>query len=88
MFAWISPPLALLNIVWEIEKSSGNEKTVIRNEDYEIFLIELECENEIMKKTQEGLSIQTKKIRILENDEKGEKILRIISFSQEKIEAT
>jgi hypothetical protein len=51
-------------------------------------LIELECENEIMKKTQEGLSIQTKKIRILENDEKGKKILRIISFSQEKIEAT
>jgi hypothetical protein len=34
-----------------MEKSSGNEKTIIHNEDYEIFLNEIECENEVMKKT-------------------------------------
>jgi len=52
-----------------MEKSSGNEKTIIHNEDYEIFMNELECENEVMKKTYEGPSLQTKEIRIKKNDE-------------------
>jgi hypothetical protein len=34
-----------------MEKFSGNEKTITHNEDYEIFLNELECKNEVMKKT-------------------------------------
>ncbi len=53
MITWIFPPLALLNIVWNMEGSNGNENTLIWNESCERFLNEVTCENEIMEETQE-----------------------------------
>ncbi len=49
MFTWVSPLLALLNVLWKMKGSSGNENTLIQNEGCAMFLNEVKCENEIMK---------------------------------------
>jgi hypothetical protein len=53
LITWIFPPLALLNIVWNMEGSNGNENTLIWNESCERFLNEVTCENEVMEESQE-----------------------------------
>jgi hypothetical protein len=73
LFVWVSQPLALLNIVWKTERSIKNEKTLIQNENCEVFLNEVQCEDE---EIEEDPILQSKENRISKNDEKLKKKLR------------
>ncbi len=44
-------------------RSSGNEKTLIQNEDCEVYFNDVKCENEIMEGTQEDSSLQIRKVK-------------------------
>ncbi len=63
MFTWLSPLLALLNVVWKMEGFSGNENALIQNERSAMFWMKLNV-NEVMKKTQENQSLEIKESRI------------------------
>ncbi len=72
-FVYLSfSPLALLNAMWKIEGFSGNENALSQNEGCAMFLNEDKCENEVMKKTQEKQSLETKESRISKKYEKNE----------------
>ncbi len=70
LFVWVSPPSALLNIVWKMERSIKNEKTLIQNGNCEVFLNEVQCEDE---EIEEDPILQSKENRISKNDEKLKK---------------
>ncbi len=44
LFIWVSPHLALLNVVWKMEGFSENETSLIGNEGHAMFLNEAKCE--------------------------------------------
>jgi hypothetical protein len=56
-----------------MERSTENEKTLIQNGNYAIFLNEVQCEDEIIKEIKEDPLFQIKENRISKNDEKMEK---------------
>jgi hypothetical protein len=45
-----------------MEGSSENETTLVQNERCEMFLNEVECEDEVMEEIQENPSLKTKNI--------------------------
>jgi hypothetical protein len=45
-----------------MERSTKNEKTLIQNGNCEIFLNEVQCEDEIIKEIEEDLILQSKEI--------------------------
>ncbi len=54
LFAWVSLPLALLNIMWKMEDSSENDNTLSQNDGFEMFLREsnVKMMSKTFKKTQ------------------------------------
>ncbi len=61
-------------------RSSGNEKALIQNEDCEIFLNDVKCEDEIMEETQEDSSLQISKVKYF----KMKKILELLHSQRKK----
>ncbi len=43
-----------------MKRFSGNEKTLIQNEDHDFFLNEVECEAKVMEEIEKNPSLQTK----------------------------
>ncbi len=85
LFAWIFPPLALLNIVWKMESFSGNENKLIQNEGCEMFMNEAKYKDKVMEEIQENLSLQIKENKVLTNDEKNMKQnLKLLHSQREK----
>jgi hypothetical protein len=60
-----------------MERSTKNEKTLFQNGKCEIFLNEVQCEDEIIKEIEENPILQSKENRISKNDEKMKKNLEL-----------
>ncbi len=50
-----------------MERSTKNEKTLIQNGNYEVFLNEVQCEDEIIKEIEKDPILQPKENRISKN---------------------
>jgi hypothetical protein len=71
----------------KMKNYSENEKTLVQNQQCEMFLSEAKCENEVMKETQTQVC-KLKKVEFQKIMKKSKAKFGIIAFPKEKVESS